>query len=191
MSTLVYKNSGSSNQPIFESSQGRFTGPVTERWEDHVRNSPVFHARKVQTPLMILQNDKDGAVDWTQGVEYFNTLKRLGKDVVMLEYTGENHGLEKMANRKDYMVRMKAFFDHHLLGKAAPQWLKEGLPLLKLEDHLKETVKAMKDEAPKPAPKPAPKAKTEAPAKTEASAKAEAPAKGEEAKAAPAKPDAK
>ena len=30
---------------------------------------------------MILHNDKDGAVDFTQGVEYFNTLRRLGKPV--------------------------------------------------------------------------------------------------------------
>ena len=42
---------------------------------------------------MILHNDKDGAVDFTQGVEYYNTLRRLGKPVVMLEYPGENHGL--------------------------------------------------------------------------------------------------
>jgi dipeptidyl aminopeptidase/acylaminoacyl peptidase len=34
-------------------------------------------------------------VDFTQGVEYYNTLRRLGKPVIMLEYTGENHGLAR------------------------------------------------------------------------------------------------
>ena len=38
----------------------------------------------------------------------------------MLQYKGENHGLAKPANRKDYAVRMREFFDHHLMGKPAP-----------------------------------------------------------------------
>ena len=81
-----------------------------------------IHAKKVKTPLLILHNDKDGAVDFTQGVEYFNTLRRLQKPVVMLQYKGENHGLAKPENRKDYAVRMREFFDHHLMGKPAPDW---------------------------------------------------------------------
>src|SRR3712207_7698435 len=59
----------------------------------------VFFAKNVKTPLMILHNDRDGAVDFTQGVEYFNTLRRLGKPVIMLEYTGENHGLDRKSTR--------------------------------------------------------------------------------------------
>jgi dipeptidyl aminopeptidase/acylaminoacyl peptidase len=88
-----------------------------------------------------LHNDKDGAVDWNQGIEYFNTLRRLEKPVVLLQYKGENHGLVKPANRKDYTVRMREFFDHHLMGKEAPAWLKEGVPHLKLDEHIKERVK--------------------------------------------------
>ena len=86
---------------------------------------------------MILHNDKDGAVDFTQGVEYFNTLRRLQKPVVMLQYKGENHGLAKRANRKDYTVRMKEFFDHYLKGKPMPDWCKDGVPWLEMDDHLK------------------------------------------------------
>jgi len=95
----------------------------------------------VKTPLVILHNDNDGAVDWNQGIEYFNTLRRLGNPVVMLQYKGENHGLRKPANQKDYTRRMREFFDHHLRGKPAPKWLKEGIPHLKIEDHLKERSK--------------------------------------------------
>ena len=103
-----------------------------------MRNSPVYHAKKVKTPLLLLHNDKDGAVDWNQGIEYFNTLRRLDKPVVMLQYKGENHGLARPANQKDYTVRMREFFDHYLLGKPAPGWLKEGVSYLKRDDHLKE-----------------------------------------------------
>jgi len=138
MYSLIYKNTGGTNQAIFESSQGRFKGGYWDNWEAYVRNSPIAFAKNVTTPLMILHNDKDGAVDFTQGVEYFNTLRRLKKPVVMLEYTGENHGLRKPANQKDYTVRMKAFFDHYLKGASAPDWLAEGVPYLKMEELLKE-----------------------------------------------------
>ena len=123
---------------IFESSQGRFKGNFIENYDAYIRNSPVFHADQVQTPLIILQNDKDGAVDFNQGVTYYNTLVNLKKDVIFLEYVGENHGLAKPANQKDYAARMKEYFDYHLTGAPEADWIKEGVPRLKMEDHLKE-----------------------------------------------------
>jgi dipeptidyl aminopeptidase/acylaminoacyl peptidase len=137
MYSSVYWNAGMANQPIFESSQGRFTGGYWDLQEAYIRNSPVYFAKNVQTPLLLLHNDKDGAVDFTQGVEYYNTLRRLQKPVVMLQYKGENHGLLKQENRKDYALRMKEFFDHYLMGKPAPDWWTEGVPHLKMEEHLK------------------------------------------------------
>jgi dienelactone hydrolase len=138
MYSSIYWNTGSANQPIFESSQGRFTGAYWEYLDAYVRNSPVYHAKNVKTPLLLLHNDKDGAVDWNQGIEYFNTLRRLRKPVVLLQYKGENHGLAKPANRKDYTVRMQEFFDHYLRDRPAPRWLKEGVPHLQLDEHLTE-----------------------------------------------------
>lgn len=134
----IYWNSGGGNMAIFESSQGRFTGSPIDVTDAYVRNSPISHAKNVKTPLVILHNDKDGAVDFTQGVFYYNTLRRLQKPVVMLQYKGENHGLRVPANMKDYTVRMREFFDHYLKGKPAPKWWTEGVPLLKLKDELDE-----------------------------------------------------
>jgi dipeptidyl aminopeptidase/acylaminoacyl peptidase len=138
MYSSVYWNSGSANQPIFESSQGRFTGGYWEQQEAYIRNSPVFFAKNVQTPLLLLHNDKDGAVDFTQGVEYYNTLRRLQKPVVMLQYKGENHGLAKPENQKDYATRMREYFDHYLMDKPAPEWWTAGIPHLKMDEHLKQ-----------------------------------------------------
>jgi dienelactone hydrolase len=145
MYSSIYWNTGSANQPIFESSQGRFTGGYWDNLEAYTRNSPVYYAQNVKTPLLLLHNDKDGAVDWNQGIEYFNTLRRLQKPVVLLQYKGENHGLVKPANQKDYAVRMREFFDHYLRDKPAPGWLKEGVPHLKIEEHLKQRVMEMND----------------------------------------------
>ena len=147
MYSLIYKNSGGTNQAIFESSQGRFLGSYSDNWEAYVRNSPVNFAKNVKTPLIILHNDKDGAVDFTQGVEYYNTLRRLGKNVIMLEYIGENHGLAKPANQQDYTIRMKEFFDHYLKGAPAPKWMTDGVPRLEMEDHLKERANLKKSAA--------------------------------------------
>jgi dipeptidyl aminopeptidase/acylaminoacyl peptidase len=134
----VYWNSGNTDAGIFESSQGRFKGSFIENHEAYIRNSPVFFADKVKTPLVILHNDKDGAVDFNQGITYFTTLANQKKDVILLEYMGENHGLARPVNQKDYAGRMREFFDHHLTGKPAPDWIRNGVPRLKMDEHLLE-----------------------------------------------------
>ncbi|TDS15850.1 alpha/beta hydrolase family protein [Sphingobacterium paludis] len=138
MYSLIYWNSGSSNQSIFESSQGRLTTGYWDNWDAYARNSPIFHIKNVQTPLIIMHNDKDGAVDYTQGIEYFNGLRRLNKPVVMLTYNGENHGLAKEVNQKDYAVRMMEYFDHYLKGKEVPEWWSKGIDFMALPKHLEE-----------------------------------------------------
>jgi dipeptidyl aminopeptidase/acylaminoacyl peptidase len=136
MYDLIYWNSGGGNMAIFEASQGRFRGAPWENWDAYLRNSPIYHVKKVEMPLLMLHNDKDGAVDFTQGIEFYNALRRLKKPVVLMQYKGENHGLVKLENRKDYSVRMMQFFDHHLKGAAAPDWLSNGIDRLKLDEHL-------------------------------------------------------
>jgi len=144
MYSSIYWNTGSANSAIFESSQARFLGGYWDNLEAYQRNSPVYYAQNVKTPLLLLHNDKDGAVDYNQGVEYYNTLRRMQKPVVMLEYKGENHGLRKPENLKDYLMRMKQYWDYHLKGAEAPKWWTEGVDYLDIKDHLKEQVKLNK-----------------------------------------------
>jgi dienelactone hydrolase len=137
MYSSVYWNTGGANQAIFESSQGRFKGNFIDNYDAYIRNSPAFHAHKVKTPLILLHNDKDGAVDFNQGITYFNTLRQLGKDVILLQYAGENHGLSRPANQRDYAVRMAEWFDHHLKGAPAADWIRNGVPRIDMEEHLR------------------------------------------------------
>lgn len=136
MYSLIYWNSGGTNQAIFEASQGRLTPGYWDNWDAFARNSPIYHIKKVQTPLLLLHNDKDGAVDFTQGIEYYNGLRRLNKPVVMITYRGENHGIAKLPNRKDYAVRMLEYFDYMLKGKPAPAWWSQGVNRLDMDKHL-------------------------------------------------------
>ncbi|MCC6929629.1 MAG: S9 family peptidase [Gemmatimonadaceae bacterium] len=144
MYASVYWNTGTADMAIFENSQGRFKGSVQENMEAYLRNSPAFHADQVQTKLMILHNEKDGAVDFNQGITWFNHLRELDKDVIMLQYVGENHGLQLPKNQKDYTIRMREYFDHYLKGAPAPDWMVNGVPRLKMEEHLKSRQKKEK-----------------------------------------------
>ncbi len=138
MYSSVYWNTGSANQPIFQSSQGRFKGNFIENREAYERNSPNRYADRINTPLIILHNDKDGAVDYNQGITFYNTLRQLDKDVILLEYQGENHGLSQLKNRRDYTIRLMEYWDHHLKGVPAPEWLDKGIPRLEMDRHYRE-----------------------------------------------------
>ncbi len=122
--------SGMSRMFQYERTQSRIGGTLWEAPLHFIENSPLFWAHKVETPLLMMHNDEDGAVPWEQGIEYFVALRRLQKPVWMLNYNGEAHGLRREQNRKDWTIRMQQFFDHYLKGEPAPVWLEEGVPAL-------------------------------------------------------------
>ena len=152
----IYWNSGNTDGSIFIASQGRFTGGPNEVPEAYLRNSPQVFADKLAIPFMILHNDRDGAVDFNQGITYYNHLRQLGKDVILLEYVGENHGLARPANQKDYTLRMTEWFDTFLRDQPAPKWLEDGIPRLKMEAHLKERRVMVDPKAEPERPRPIP-----------------------------------
>lgn len=112
----------------YEKTQSRIGKSLWEAPMRYIENSPLFMADRVQTPLMILHNDQDDAVPWYQGIEYYLALRRLGKEVYLLNYNGELHGLRRKATQRDYTLRMQQFFDHHLKGAPAPEWMAKGVP---------------------------------------------------------------
>ena len=115
----------------YEETQSRIGGTLWEKPFRYIENSPVFFADKVNTPLLMMHNDDDGAVPWYQGIEYYMALRRLGKPVWMLNYNDEAHNLTRRPNMMDLSIRMYQFFDHYLKGKPAPRWMKEGIPAVK------------------------------------------------------------
>jgi dipeptidyl aminopeptidase/acylaminoacyl peptidase len=123
--------SGMSRQFQYEKTQSRIGGTIWDKPLQFIENSPVFWADRVNTPLLLLHNDKDGAVPWYQGIEMYMALRRLNKPVWLFNYNEEDHGLGRMANRKDWAIRMQQFFDHYLMDTPAPPWLKEGVPAVK------------------------------------------------------------
>jgi len=120
--------SGMVRQRQYERQQSRIGKTLWDGLDLYIENSPLFYADKVNTPLLIVHNDNDGAVPWYQGIEYFVALKRLGKVVYMLQYNGEEHNLVQRRNMRDLTVRLQQFFDHYLKGAPMPVWMKSGVP---------------------------------------------------------------
>ena len=122
--------SGLSRMFQYEKTQSRLGATLWEKPELYLENSPIFNMDKVETPVLILHNDEDGAVPWYQGIEYFVAMRRLGKPAWLLNYNKEPHWPVKWQNRKDFNIRMEQFFDHYLMDKPMPLWMKNGVPAI-------------------------------------------------------------
>ncbi|TAH20529.1 MAG: S9 family peptidase [Cytophagales bacterium] len=114
----------------YEKSQTRIGGTLWEKPLQYIENSPLFFAEKIETPLMMMHNDEDGAVPWYQGIEFFMALRRLNKPVWMVTYNKEDHNLVQRQNRKDLSIRMYQYFDYYLKDAPMPEWMKKGIPMI-------------------------------------------------------------
>jgi len=123
--------SGLARQFQYEKTQSRIGKTLWERPDLYIENSPVFYADRINTPLLIQFGDADEAVPWYQGIELYLALRRLDKEVIFLQYHGEPHHLQKYANKLDYSIKMKEYFDHYLKGLPAAEWIKNGVPFKK------------------------------------------------------------
>lgn len=120
--------SGMNRQFQYEKTQSRIGATLWEKPELYIENSPLFAFPRVNTPVVVMANDADGAVPWYQGIEMFTGLRRLGKPVWMLNYNNEAHNLVLRQNRKDIQIREQQFFDYYLKGAKAPVWMTSGIP---------------------------------------------------------------
>jgi dipeptidyl aminopeptidase/acylaminoacyl peptidase len=120
--------SGRVRQMQYEVGQSRIGGTLWNAQQRFIENSPLFFADKVETPLLILHNDADGAVPWQEGIQLFTAMRRLGKPAWLVNYNGQGHGVSGEYRTKDWSIRMSQFFDHFLKGAPAPVWMEEGVP---------------------------------------------------------------
>jgi dienelactone hydrolase len=123
-------SSGIAETDHIETGQQRMQVPLYEDVAAYVRNSAVFTVNTMTTPLLIEVGDADGTVFWHQGVELYNAARRAKKDVVLLVYGGEDHGLRQKANQLDYHHRILDWFGHYLKGDPAPAWIASGVSFL-------------------------------------------------------------
>src|SRR5215472_12839575 len=130
-------SSGIAETDHIETGQQRMQVPLYEDLQAYIRNSAVFGVAGMTTPLLIEVGDSDGTVFFHQGVELYNIARRAKKDVVLIEYAGEDHGLRKKVNQIDYQRRIFQWFGHYLKDEPAPDWITKGETYLAHERELK------------------------------------------------------
>jgi dipeptidyl aminopeptidase/acylaminoacyl peptidase len=99
--------------PLTEQYQLPMGGPPWVVPQRYVQNSPIFYLDRVQTPLLI-QVGKDDAPFVAASDQIFVGLKRLGRDVTYLQYSGEGHYIRGSEHLKDYWTRVFSFLKAHL-----------------------------------------------------------------------------
>jgi len=99
-----------------EKDQGRMGGNPWEFRQRYIENSPYFFLDRVRTPVLLLHGAADRTVLKARAEETFVALRRLGREVRLVEYAGEDHhpGSWSIANATDYWQRIFDWFDRYM-----------------------------------------------------------------------------
>jgi dienelactone hydrolase len=96
-----------------EGGQGRMGVPPWKDPERYIRNSPLFKADQIRTPLLLIHGQED-FVNIGEAEQMFNAMQRQGKDAVLLRYWGEGHNFNSPANMRDMWARIYDWLDKYL-----------------------------------------------------------------------------
>ncbi|WP_232221272.1 S9 family peptidase [Pseudidiomarina salinarum] len=94
-----------------------------DKWQWYLERSPIYHAEKARTPLLIMHGKEDTRVHPSQSMEMYRYLKTHDNVPVRLVlYPGEGHGNRKAAAQLDYSMRLMRWMEHFLVegGTEAP-----------------------------------------------------------------------
>ncbi len=92
-----------------------------------VGQSPVYHADKITTPLLLVQGDADTNVPPGESDQLFTALKLLGKDVEYVRIKGQDHHILDHDQRIVWNDTILAYFAKYL--KERPAWWNAMYPV--------------------------------------------------------------
>jgi len=98
------------------------------RKDIYIDQSPLFHADKIKTPLLLLHGSDDTNVPPGESRQLYTALKLLGKEVELIEVEGQNHHILTYNKRIKWTKTILAWFDKWL--KDQPQWWEDLYPKL-------------------------------------------------------------
>ncbi|MGX4735723.1 S9 family peptidase [Kitasatospora griseola] len=84
----------------------------------HDRNSPLSHAARIRTPMLILHGEQDTNVPLGQAIHFHRALRHFGVEHEFVVYPREGHGLEERAHQLDALRRIRAWYDRLLRARA-------------------------------------------------------------------------
>jgi dipeptidyl aminopeptidase/acylaminoacyl peptidase len=111
---LLTQHSTSDAHELIEIEFGGFPWELYEELWDH---SPLAHAHKIKTPLLLLHSELDYRVPISEAEQLFAILRRQKKVVELVRYPREGHELTRSGeprHRADHMRRTLEWFDRYL-----------------------------------------------------------------------------
>jgi len=99
-----------------EGGQDRIGATLWEQPQKYWEHSAVMYADRIETPLLLLTGEGDWNVPATNTREMYYALRRLGKDVVWVNYMRAGHGAGRAGTEEDYRDhwrRMIEWYDTH------------------------------------------------------------------------------
>jgi dipeptidyl aminopeptidase/acylaminoacyl peptidase len=93
------------------------SAPPWEAPHDYLARSPISHAARIRTPLLIQHAEGDGRVTIDQSEQMFTALRHLGREVELVRYPHDPHFFSLMgrpSNRVALMGRQLDWFRRHL-----------------------------------------------------------------------------
>ncbi|MEU9833989.1 S9 family peptidase [Streptosporangium sp. NPDC048047] len=91
------------------------TGP-----HPHDRLSPISHASKIRTPVLILHGENDTNVPLGQATYLHRALRHFGIEHEFVVYPREGHSIQERSHQIDLLRRTRAWFDRWLACPASP-----------------------------------------------------------------------
>ncbi len=97
--------------------EAQWGGTLMDTPEKLLQRSPITYAAKVNTPVLLLHGEADMRCPISQSEEYFQVLKRLGKEVEFVRFPESSHLFPRMGHpkmREEYMARTLSWFQKWL-----------------------------------------------------------------------------
>ncbi|MGD9556491.1 MAG: alpha/beta hydrolase family protein [Mangrovibacterium sp.] len=94
----------------------------------YFKNNPLYHAEKVNAPVLLWSGLEDKNVTSDHTMAFYNALRRNNKEVIALFYKGEGHGLQQKPAQFDLTSRILDWFNYFLKGEeTATGWIEKGI----------------------------------------------------------------
>ncbi|HSG50362.1 MAG TPA: prolyl oligopeptidase family serine peptidase, partial [Longimicrobiales bacterium] len=104
------------NYNAAEETQDRIGATLWEQPQKYVEHTAVMFADRIDTPLLLLTGQGDWNVPATNTREMYYALRRLGKEVVWVNYMRAGHGAGRAGleeDFRDHWDRMIAWYRDH------------------------------------------------------------------------------
>lgn len=92
----------------------------------YVKQSPLYNADKIHTPLLFLHGDGDTNVPFGESIQMFTALKLLGRETAFVAVKDANHQVTEFNKRKQWQDTIFAWFAKYLQDD--PSWWESLYP---------------------------------------------------------------